>query len=55
VGLGLAIAKEIIERFGGSIEISNRPEGGLRQVVRLRLAAPPAGQARVASGGTTPA
>ncbi len=39
-GLGLAIAREIIERFGGSIEISNRPEGGLRQVVRLRLAAP---------------
>lgn len=55
VGLGLAIAKEIIERFGGSIEISNRPEGGLRQVVRLRLATPPAGQARVASGGPTPA
>lgn len=42
-GLGLAIAKEIIERFAGSIDISNRPEGGLRQVVRLRLAAPPAG------------
>lgn len=41
-GLGLAIAREIIERFGGSIEISNRPEGGLRQVVRLRLATPPA-------------
>lgn len=45
-GLGLAIAKEIIERFADSIEIGNRPEGGLRQVVRLRLAAPPAGQAR---------
>lgn len=42
-GLGLAIAREIIERFGGSIEISNRPEGGLRQVVRLRPATPPAG------------
>lgn len=37
-GLGLAIAREIIERFGGTIEIVNRPEGGLRQVVRLRLA-----------------
>jgi len=35
-GLGLAIAKEIIERFGGHIEISNRPEGGLRQTVTLR-------------------
>jgi len=35
-GLGLAIAREIIERFGGSIEIRNRPEGGLEQVVRLK-------------------
>ena len=34
-GLGLAIAREIIERFGGSIEISNRPEGGLRAVLTL--------------------
>lgn len=34
-GLGLAIAREIIERFGGAIEISNRPEGGLRQVVTM--------------------
>ncbi len=41
-GLGLAIAKEIVERFGGSIEISNRPEGGLRQVVRMRASIPPA-------------
>jgi signal transduction histidine kinase len=38
-GLGLAIAREIIERFGGAIEISNRPEGGLRQLVRLPLVA----------------
>lgn len=37
-GLGLAIAREIVERSGGTIEIANRPEGGLRQVVRLRLA-----------------
>ena len=41
-GLGLAIAREIIERFGGSITISNRPEGGLLQVVRLK-SVPPAG------------
>lgn len=34
-GLGLAIAKDIVERFGGSIDISNRPEGGLRQIVTL--------------------
>jgi len=37
-GLGLAIAREIVERFGGTIEIRNRPEGGLEQVVRLRPA-----------------
>jgi signal transduction histidine kinase len=36
-GLGLAIAREIIERFGGSVEICNRPEGGLRQTVTMRL------------------
>jgi signal transduction histidine kinase len=37
-GLGLAIAKEIIERFGGRIDISNRAEGGLRQIVSLKRA-----------------
>lgn len=37
-GLGLAIAREIVERFGGTITIANRPEGGLRQVVTLALA-----------------
>lgn len=37
-GLGLAIAKEIIERFGGSISIGNRAAGGLEQTVTLRLA-----------------
>lgn len=38
-GLGLAIAKEIIERFGGSIAIANskRPRG-LIQIVRIPLA-----------------
>lgn len=42
-GLGLAIAKEIIERYGGKIEISNRPEGGLLQVVCLKRATMPYG------------
>ncbi|AGT09028.1 ATP-binding protein [Paracoccus aminophilus] len=37
-GLGLAIAKEIIERFGGSIAISNRTPQGLNQIVTLPLA-----------------
>jgi len=32
-GLGLAIAKEIIQRYGGSLTIENRREGGLRQIV----------------------
>lgn len=36
-GLGLAIAREIIERFGGSITLANRPQGGLRQVVTFPL------------------
>jgi signal transduction histidine kinase len=34
-GLGLAIAKEIISRYGGRIGIANRPEGGLVQTVML--------------------
>jgi signal transduction histidine kinase len=32
-GLGLAIAKEIIERYGGTITLENRPGGGLQQRV----------------------
>ncbi|TPN88506.1 HAMP domain-containing protein [Mesorhizobium sp. CU2] len=32
-GLGLAIAKEIIERYGGTIRLENRPSGGLLQTV----------------------
>jgi signal transduction histidine kinase len=36
-GLGLAIAKEIIDRSGGRIEVANRPGGGLVQTVTLPL------------------
>ncbi len=36
-GLGLAIAKANIETDGGSISLSNRPEGGLRVLVTLPL------------------
>jgi signal transduction histidine kinase len=32
-GLGLAIAKEIIERYGGKITLANRPGGGLLQTI----------------------
>lgn len=35
VGLGLTIAKVNIEADGGTIALSNRPEGGLRVVARL--------------------
>ncbi|KFC66201.1 Histidine kinase [Devosia sp. LC5] len=35
-GLGLAIAKEIIERSGGQLEIRNGQSGGLVQTVTLR-------------------
>ncbi|KRB60622.1 histidine kinase [Rhizobium sp. Root708] len=36
-GLGLAIAKEIVERFGGTIEVANRNPSGLVQTVKLDL------------------
>jgi signal transduction histidine kinase len=36
-GLGLAIAKANIEAGGGSLSLSNRPEGGLRVLVTLPL------------------
>ncbi|WEK06657.1 MAG: ATP-binding protein [Candidatus Devosia phytovorans] len=32
-GLGLALAAEIIERYGGRLSICNSPDGGLRQTV----------------------
>jgi len=34
-GLGLAIVHRIVESHGGSIRVSNRPEGGARFVIRL--------------------
>ncbi len=37
VGLGLAIAQSIVQAHGGSLALSNRPEGGLRVTIRLPL------------------
>lgn len=37
VGLGLYIARELAHRHGADIELHNRPEGGLRALVRVPL------------------
>lgn len=45
-GLGLSISQSLVESFGGTIEVRNRPEGGAEFVVRLPVVevdhAPPA-------------
>ncbi|MDE3028659.1 MAG: HAMP domain-containing protein [Paracoccaceae bacterium] len=38
IGLGLSIARTIVLAHGGQIVLENRPEGGLRVVVRLPMA-----------------
>jgi len=38
-GLGLTIARELIQRAGGDVSIANRPGGGLVQIVELPKAA----------------
>ncbi len=35
IGLGMAIARDIVHHHGGSIGLENRPEGGLRVSVKL--------------------
>jgi signal transduction histidine kinase len=40
VGLGLTIARILAERAGGTLELKNRPSGGLEALVRLRNGLP---------------
>jgi signal transduction histidine kinase len=37
-GLGLAIARDLAERDGGTLTLHNRPEGGLRACLSLLAA-----------------
>ncbi len=47
-GLGLYLCHEMVERNGGEIAVQNRPGGGARFTVALRLAPPAAGVAEAA-------
>jgi C4-dicarboxylate-specific signal transduction histidine kinase len=37
-GLGLALSRQYVERFGGTLQAENRPGGGARFTVDLRAA-----------------
>jgi signal transduction histidine kinase len=53
-GLGLNIARELVQLHGGCIGVDDAPEGGALFVVELPLAAPPGTDVR-AEGQTAPA
>ncbi|MEZ5863312.1 MAG: HAMP domain-containing sensor histidine kinase [Geminicoccaceae bacterium] len=44
-GIGLAIARDIAQAYGGAIAFANRPEGGLRVTLTVPAAQSPTGQA----------
>ena len=56
VGLGLTIARRAVKAEGGTLQLTNRPEGGLSAIIRLPIC-PPATDAtpRMVSAPTRPA
>jgi signal transduction histidine kinase len=42
VGLGLSIARTVVQAHGGTLRLANRPEGGLAATLTLPLSEPPA-------------
>ncbi len=53
-GLGLSLAHQAMERFGGSVRAENRPEGGARFTLRFRRATEQEGASASPVGGVEP-